>query len=77
MPNGEVFREDLTHFICEVELSDFIALTDHCYLVIFKVNAVDVKRMDLSDAEADLVHKSIESVVTDAKYGFTVNGIEQ
>ena len=74
MPNGQVFREDLTHFIGEVELSGLFALTGHGHLSIFKVNAVEVERMDLSDPETGLIHQSIDGIVTDTKYGFAVNG---
>ena len=77
MTNGEVFRKDLAHFIGEVELPDPIAFTDHGYLSIFKVNAVEVKRMDLADPKAGLIHQSIDGIVTDTKYGFAVNGIKQ
>ena len=77
MPNGQVFRKDLTHFIGEVELPGLFALTDHGHLSIFKVNAAEVKRVDLSDPEAGLIHQSIDGIVTDTKYGAAVNGIKQ
>ena len=67
MPNGQVFRKDLTHFIGEVELPGFIPFADDGHLLLFKVNAVEVKRMDLADPKAGLIHQGIDGIVTDTK----------
>jgi len=54
-----------------------LAFTDNSNLVIFKIEIDRVKRMDLTDPQAELIHQSINGVIANAQDRIGIDGFNQ
>jgi len=57
--------------------SRLLAFTDNSNLVIFKIEIDRVKRMDLTDPQAELIHQSINGVIANAQDRIGIDGFNQ
>jgi len=51
-----------------------LAFTENIDLAVFKIEIRKVKRMYLTDSQAELIHQSINGVVADAQYRIGTGG---